>query len=230
MVEFRWHSGFSFRQKQRSVAELHSAARKVGIGTLLEISTKSPDSLGQMLSAFNLPTTLGTGRSTSVEVVYQASKVFEHGGPYLDLLAATSRDAKTDQRLRTSGRLLRFELAGQEWPLLPRTGFYDWLYISALSARLDLASHLVEFDGFTDIEFNPDVSLNCQARSAALFVSLTRRGLLSGALSGQDAFLEALYPSDAGAPETEQKAEPGSSTQGELFDHAPSESPRKRPT
>lgn len=39
---------------------------------------------------------------------------------------------------------------------------------------------LLEYDGFTDIEFNPQKSLNCQAKAAALYVSLCRNGLLAG--------------------------------------------------
>ena len=34
------------------------------------------------------------------------------------------------------------------------------------------------YDAFTDIEFNPDKSLNCQARAAAMFVALNREGLI----------------------------------------------------
>ena len=37
---------------------------------------------------------------------------------------------------------------------------------------------LQEHDAFTDIEFNPKKSFNCQARSCALFVALTMRSAL----------------------------------------------------
>lgn len=46
---------------------------------------------------------------------------------------------------------------------------------------------------FTDIEFNPKKSLNCQARSAAIFVSLERSGLLQQALSSPAHFKEIVY-------------------------------------
>ena len=36
------------------------------------------------------------------------------------------------------------------------------------------------YDGFTDIVYNPNKSVGCQARSAALYVGLTRAGLLDG--------------------------------------------------
>lgn len=38
------------------------------------------------------------------------------------------------------------------------------------------------YDAFTDIEFNPQKSINCQAYSIALFVALTKRNLLEGGL------------------------------------------------
>ena len=42
----------------------------------------------------------------------------------------------------------------------------------------ELADELLQYDSFTDIEFSPEKSKNCQARAAALFVALHRKGLL----------------------------------------------------
>lgn len=47
-------------------------------------------------------------KSFSVETAFQGSKVFEKGGPYVDLLNGTSRDAKKDMRLKESGNLIEF--------------------------------------------------------------------------------------------------------------------------
>jgi hypothetical protein len=49
---------------------------------------------------------------------------------------------------------------------------------------------------FTDVEFNPHRSINCQARSAALFLSLMKRGDLEGALQSPDAFVQNLLKSN----------------------------------
>lgn len=46
----------------------------------------------------------------------------------------------------------------------------------------------MKYDIFTDIEFNDKRSMNCQARSAALFVSLTKRGSVSEFLKDLDKF------------------------------------------
>jgi hypothetical protein len=134
--------------------------------------------------------------SMTVEVAFQGSKVFEGGGPCIDLYERSSREAKRDGRLRESGELVRFQLGEERWPLEPKTAFYDWLYLQALRQQPDLASQLLRFAGFSDIEFNPKRSINCQARSAALYVALKKRGLLDEALSSKAAFLRLVSGSD----------------------------------
>ncbi|WP_048965487.1 DarT1-associated NADAR antitoxin family protein, partial [Escherichia coli] len=132
------------------------------------------------------------GKEFTVESAFQASKVFEMGGPYVDILDKSSVEAKKDLRLKESGALVNFKFYNTLWPLVPRTAFYDWLYLSALNQNKKLALHLLSFDGFTDIEFNPAKSINCQARAAALYVSLVRRNMLDDVLSSKDKFLSVL--------------------------------------
>src|SRR5206468_117595 len=117
-----------------------------------------------------------------LECAFQGSKVFETGGPYTDLYAADSRTAKRDARIRNSGRLIRFVFEDKEYPIIPPTVFYDWLYIRALFPHREWLTRLQQCVGFTDIEFNPEKSLNCQARSCATFVSLQKRKLLDEAV------------------------------------------------
>jgi hypothetical protein len=182
----------SVGQKQKSIDSLHEAAIKLpGIDSVLEISTKSRQELGVRLSAFNLEfRTAKSGRTFSVEAAYQSSKIFERGGPFKDLLESTAREAKSDARLRESGRLVEFCFFGVHWELEPRTAFYNWLYVNALLKHPELARELSSFSAFTDIEFNPEKSLNCQAYSAALFVALQRRNLVSESLRSKSVFLE----------------------------------------
>jgi hypothetical protein len=188
VLDFDWHPGFAKSQAQKSIASLHAAARERGLSPALEISSKSDTELGVALSAFNLTLRLGE-RSMSVEVAFQGSKVFERGGPFHDLYSASSRDAKTDERIRSSGRLVGFDLLGQEWPTEPPTCFYDWLYITALSQHRDAAREVTLFKAFSDIAFNPEKSLNCQARSAAVFVALSKQGLLAQATRDRESYL-----------------------------------------
>jgi hypothetical protein len=190
-VDFEWFPGLSASQKRRSVASLHAAAReRTGIRKILEVSSKSEDRLGVALSAFNLLLAVpGLAKRISVECAFQGSKVFEGGGPFTEIFAMSSREAKGDDRLRASGHLLSFRFLGSDWPLEPKTAFYDWLYITALLQNPDLAEGAAAYLAFTDIEFNPDKSLNCQAHSVALYVSLSQQGLLGPSIPDRDAFL-----------------------------------------
>lgn len=189
-IEFVWHPGMSKSQKQKSIRSLHDAAKQSrGIEKILEISSKSENELGIQLSAFNLMLNANGFKST-IEVLFQGSKVFSKGGPYNDIYQKTSREAKKDERLKNSGQLIAFRYNNRDWPLNPQTVFYDWLYLTALRQNPSLSEQLLEYDGFSDIEFNPDKSINCQAASAALYKSLTKRGLLELALSSADEFIK----------------------------------------
>lgn len=191
-VEFKWFAGMAVSQKQKSIRSLHEAASHRNIASVLEISSKSESPLGVSLSAFNLQLQTEAGIRCPVENAYQSSKTFTDGGPYLDLLSKKPWEAKKDPRLSSSGGFVGFEYGGQRWPTKPVTAFYDWLYLSALRQNSTISGQLEQYDGFTDIEFNPGKSLNCQASSAALFVALSKRGELEAALSSRDSFFERL--------------------------------------
>ena len=92
--------GWRLSQKKKNVARLHEALG----GECLEVSTKSDVVIGTKLSAFNLKLDGHT-----LENIFQSSKVFENGGPYRDLLNVSPKEAKRDQRLKSSGNLKGFE-------------------------------------------------------------------------------------------------------------------------
>ena len=79
------------------------------------------------------------------------------------------------QKLRN---LICFTFEDKAFPLEPKTAFYDYIYMNALLENENLAQMILQYDAFTDIEFNPDKSLNCQAKAAAAFVALSRMGLI----------------------------------------------------
>ena len=187
--EFSWSPGFAPVQKKKNVAALHEAARERGVYPLLEVSSKSNEALGQRLSAFTLEIKTVAG-PYYVESAFQGSKVFEDGGPYTDLYNTEGRRAKKDPRIRESGKLIGFRFMGTEWPLVPKTAFYDWLYLKALLPHKEFLERLFVYRGFTDIEFNPKRSINCQARTCALLVSLMKLNCLEDALSSRDRFIE----------------------------------------
>jgi type I restriction enzyme M protein len=133
------------------------------------------------------------GINVTVETAFQSSKVFEEGGPYVDLLYGTSIDAKKDVRLLNSGNLIEFNLLGEKFPIEPKTLFYDWIYLNALSQKSNLLEILTEYDSFTDIAFNPKKSINCQARSVAIAVSLYKKDIFYDALSDRELFKNTIY-------------------------------------
>ena len=159
--DFVFNPGFSKSQKQKNVEALHASIGKKS----LEVSTKSIDNLGIKLSAFNLKL-----HGIPLECVYQSSKKYENGGPYTDLMFVSPKDAKRDERHKNSGKMISFSYNGIEFPLEPKTIFYDYIYISAVREQFSTEEikGIMEFEFFTDIEFNPQKSINCQAKSVAL--------------------------------------------------------------
>lgn len=189
-LDFQWHSGFAVSQKQKSVEELHQVVKQYGLGQVLEVSSKSLLELGIKLSAFNL--TIETKKNNNkftVETAFQGSKVFENAGPFRDLYGFDSLAAKKDIRLKQSGDLVVFEFFCMKFPIVPRTYFYDWLYINALIQHVDLSEQIMAFDCFSDIEFNPKKSINCQAHAIALYISLIRNGVEKKDIKDPEAFL-----------------------------------------
>lgn len=197
---------------------------------ILEVSTASHDyEVGQALSAMNLiytdPNTL---ESYPLENWFQSSKVFikdgEERGPYKGLLNVRlakryinpHTDKKTVEQFEgdplfekiqseISGSTMScFRLSGEDYPLLPRSAFYDYLYVSALCQpkNRNLAERLMNFRVFTDIMFNPGTGknrkFNTQARSCAIFVSLAKRDKLDVSVDSFDAFVRNV----AYSPET----------------------------
>ena len=166
MCSFEWFPGFAVSQKQKSVESLHRAVLQENADARpLEVSTKSRVPAGVRLSAFNLKLDHHT-----LENIFQSAKVFEHGGPYSDLLDVPPKEAKRDERLRNSGALKAFRYQGEEFPLVPKTVFYDYIYIRAVKESLaaEEIDAILQYNYFTDIEFNPAKSINTQARTAAL--------------------------------------------------------------
>jgi hypothetical protein len=181
-LQLTWSPGFALVQKEKNIEALHQAAGAMGYKKILEVSTKSDNKRGRHLSAFYLKVKSTTLGEIPLECAFQGSKVFEGGGPFTDMYGMDAREAKKDPRLKESGKLVAFEFEGKRWPLEPKTGFYDWLYTGSIYPHREWAAKLYAYDGFSDIEFNPFRSINCQARSIALFLSLMKRRKLDEAV------------------------------------------------
>lgn len=68
------------------------------------------------------------------------------------------------------------------------------MYINTLHLNKELAEKIMEYDAFTDIAFNPQKSINCQAEAAAIYVSIKKQGLLEEALKDKENFRKIVYP------------------------------------
>lgn len=192
-TEFEYYSGFALSQKQKSIKSLHEAfLSNYSAKKIIEISTKSLENIGVQLSAFNLLLKTPVGER-NIENVFQAGKVFENGGPYTDLLNVSPAEAKKDERLKMSGALISFDYFGERILLEPKDYFYNWIYSKALYDSMEKFEDIFEYDAFTDIEFNAKKSINCQAKTVAVFVGLKRQGLLEQAMGSKEKYLEIVY-------------------------------------
>lgn len=193
-IGFSFYSGLSLTQAQKSVSSMHAVYKEKNPDIkVLEISTKSTNLLGIKLSAFNLMYRLSNGHEYCIESVFQSGKCFADGTQFPDLLYVSPYEAKKDERIRQHGDVDHFMLERISFPNNPPTFFYDWLYANALRQHPRLVEELMQYSAFTDIAFNPQRSINCQARSAAIFVSLLKTNILSEALSSPNMFRQIVY-------------------------------------
>ena len=158
----------------------------------LEVSSKSDLEIGRKLSAFNLKAYSPSGTQSTVECFYQGSKVFEKGGPFQDLYWTDSRSAKTDKRLKNSGKLIGYQYGGRKFPLTPPGTFYCWLYMNSLRKINNAYESLRQYDGFTDVFYDPRKGNNCQAFACAMFVGMNDAG--KGMFSVKEALSYMNYP------------------------------------
>ena len=191
LVEFKWFSGFAKVQKQKSISSFHeNISKQFRYNKILEISTKSKDKLGVKLSAFNLKINF-KDKEYFLESLFQGSKVFLNEGPYEDIYKKESIDAKKDERIKRSD-LKEFSFFGEKFTL--EFDFYSWLYFLALKQNKKLTSEILNYQAFTDIEFNPEKSLNCQAYSAALYLSMIKNNILNIDKEYPDDKLKSIIP------------------------------------
>ncbi|MDO4282512.1 MAG: hypothetical protein Q4D02_02655 [Clostridia bacterium] len=139
--------------------------QEIGNRKTLEVSSFSDVELGRKMSAFQIPY-----EETCLECVFQAAKVFEKGGPYLEWLNMPPAEVKRDPKKKESGKVIHYIFHDEVWSTEPKTAFYDYLYIDAAKRILtkEELEEIMEYELFTDVALNPEVSTNCQARTMAL--------------------------------------------------------------
>lgn len=174
LIDFVYVKGMSYSQKIKNVESFHKSIVKLYPNLkVLEVSSKSLEGFAKELSAFKLKLKI-FNIDSYVENIYQSSKVFENEKPHLELLNVSPLEAKRFFQDLNTGKLISFKIGYKNFPIDPPTAFYDFLYLNALSQNKNLANKLISYDLFTDIEYNQNKQLSSQARSAALFVYLSK--------------------------------------------------------
>ena len=132
--------------------------------------------VGRRLSAFNLKIDV-FGTMKCLESVYQSSKVFAGSVQHEFLMDLDLFQAKREIRNLADGPIIEFRFMGEKFATEPNNAFYDWLYIRAISPYNDWIRRNLTYAAYSDIEFTPNKSLNCQARAVAEYHALSQRGL-----------------------------------------------------
>lgn len=182
--DFKWISGLSASQKMKNADSLHDSIKSATGETVLEVSSKGREELGVGLSAFNLKY-----KGYYLENIFQSSKNFSGVGTLPQLLEIPPKEAKEAVKYYMHNGLESFIWDGVEWPLTPKTAFYDYIYVSAVVEKYGKDLDLSAYTWFTDIEFNPAKSINCQARALAIYKLLQSLGDFS-ALKGKEEWIE----------------------------------------
>ena len=172
VVNYDFVPGNSPSQRKKNVANLNNALSKLFPGLkALEISTKSENKIGRLLSAFHLKLD-----DKYIESIFQSSKVFEDGSQYSFLIDKKPIEAKRFINSLAKKEIVGFRFKGIDYPINPKSLFYDYLFVTALRNNPELSLNLKNYDIFTDIEFNYKKSVNCQARACAIYSYLLKTG------------------------------------------------------
>lgn len=152
---------------------------------VLEVSSASLNSLGAKLSAMHLSKRTKKG-VTSVESVYQSSRIYSDGtrtvGPFPEYTFLPGKECKKLVKQASLGmNSFQYSFDGMTFyaPDHHVSLFYDYLYLNALlepeneAVKEELLSG--DYMAFTDLA---SLSLNTQARSAAIFRGLVMAGLI----------------------------------------------------
>ena len=192
-VTFTWIKG-SKRQNIRAVHDaVHTTDPDVSI---LEVSSASVQPEGEAVSSLRLLLHLDSvAQDVPISTVFEATKVFEHGGPFADLLTCEPPKVHKDTRLRTNGELLRYSLEGNEYPVEPYPdSFFEWLYCRALKQFPEKAAQLSRYNAFSDIAAAADSKkyYGDSSRAAAIYVGLAAAGKLS-CIDSYESFIAEVY-------------------------------------
>ena len=164
IVDFA-HSTKTNIDKKKAIASFERKLEKIDGKKInhLDINIRNPNLLAKKLAPYQI--SLG---DCKVESIFHASKLFELGGPYLDLEKMPVAKVLNDPRVINSGKVLDFYYDGEFWRE-DYEFFYDYLYVSAVKENIDNEElkELLKYDYFTDIETKYSAEKN-PARAVAI--------------------------------------------------------------
>jgi len=173
---------------KKTMETMHHVIRaKESGGQILEVSPYGGPE-GKACTPWLLKLKTQDGKFHPVAALYEAAKVFEHGGPYEDLKEKRAEEILGDPRLRQSGKLMGFHFEDEAFTTTPRHKFFDYLYIRALKERADLHEALLKAEIITDVTYQMSSMYLSPARSVSYFISLYQKGLLEKVLSSSEEF------------------------------------------
>jgi len=89
--------------------------------------------------------------------------------------------------------LTGFKCFDINFPLNPTTLFYDYIYVIALSQNYDIVTQIIDYDCFTDVEFNHKKQFASQARSCAIYKYLHSQNAVKETLEDINRFKQLYY-------------------------------------
>lgn len=186
LITFHHFPGFALSQKRKCQIGLHqNFLAKYPEQKVLEISSASLMSLGSKLSAMNLKKRTKQG-ITSVESAFQSSRIYSNGtvsvGPFPEYLFLPGKECKKLVKQASKDmHSYQYEFDGMVFyaPDYHISLFYDYLYLNALMEpeNEEISTQLLE-EGYLAFSDLATKSLNCQSRSAAIYVGLVKAGLI----------------------------------------------------
>lgn len=202
-VTFPWSNGSKHQNVQAVLDTFHDVYPEV---PALEVSLASSQPEGIHAAAMKLPLHLAAlGQEVPVGIVYEASKVFENGGPYAELLQCSRQQVQKDNRLLKSGKCVGYRLEEAEFPAEPPYAFFNWLYGCALRQNPEKADGVLKFGAFSDLDLGTTKKdRNSPARAAAVYAGLAAAGKLN-CFDSYEAFVaETCVEPATQAPEVEE--------------------------
>ena len=181
-VNIDWFGGFALSQKRKCQIGLHqNFLAAFPDAKILEISSISLVSLGAKLSAMSLSKRTNQG-ITTVESAFQSSRIYSDDthsiGPFPEYLFLPGKECKKLVKQASEG-IHSYQYAFDDRifyaPAHHISLFYDFLYLNALlEPENQEVKDLLLSGGYTAFTDLATSSLNCQARSAAIFVGLIK--------------------------------------------------------